>query len=677
MASTKPSISDGLRMTQNIHAFLRISILNFQINNNQHIHLSDVKTQIELKEKHRSLDDNIERPARVKFPMYSEKEQCIQFDAGILNKIKRQIVIRVHANNVIYTYESDLDVLKKLSDGHRHRFFFIPRAQAEMIIKYKDPSGRTVYNINSNQADSRYAERRQHVHRHFGHEFVPKIFKLPTYCSVCSKLLWGFTYQGFTCQRCDCVAHNECYNQYSCPCKGKKYPELKMDEPHHFEQQPFSLKPVFCHHCGSFIRPGHVQKCSYCAFTVHRRCASKVGNYCGCEEDVLAIYEKWRDTRNYQADNDYLYNEDLYTIYSNLDNTDQVGDAQSAIDRISKRYRPNITSGFDISHFRLIRSLGQGMNGSVYLVQYGRNYYAMKVLRKNLVLEGQDLAYVMLEKDILIQSQSNPFIIQLMYAFQNAERLFFIMEVAKGGNFYRLLIKQAPRPFRYERIVFHTGEVACALQFLHSKRIVYRDLKPENVLVFEDGHVKLGDFGLCKKDIDQYPKAVTFCGTQEYIAYEIYRHCEYDENVDWWSLGVFIFELFTFVTPFYDEDDFQIEENVLHKEVYYPETMPIEAKKIISGLLERDPKNRLGNKLSPHGLLSQQSFFESPYTLDDIENRRVPPPWTPSSLTSFDPSGDELRLSEFEQKDKVLLASIPEKTFAGFSYVSAKSVTRF
>jgi serine/threonine protein kinase len=108
----------------------------------------------------------------------------------------------------------------------------------------------------------------------------------------------------------------------------------------------------------------------------------------------------------------------------------------------------------------------------VYLVDYGRNYYAMKVLRKNIVLEGQDLAYVMLERDVLIQSQSNPFIIQLIYAFQNAERLFFLMEVAKGGNFYRLLIKQAPRPFRYERIVFHSGEIACALSFLHSKRIV-------------------------------------------------------------------------------------------------------------------------------------------------------------------------------------------------------------
>jgi serine/threonine protein kinase len=96
----------------------------------------------------------------------------------------------------------------------------------------------------------------------------------------------------------------------------------------------------------------------------------------------------------------------------------------------------------------------------------------MKVFRKNVVLEGQDLAYVMLERQVLIESQSNPFIIQLIYAFQNAERLFFLMEVARGGNFYRILLKQTPRPFRYERIVFHSGEIACALSFLHSKHIV-------------------------------------------------------------------------------------------------------------------------------------------------------------------------------------------------------------
>jgi serine/threonine protein kinase len=96
----------------------------------------------------------------------------------------------------------------------------------------------------------------------------------------------------------------------------------------------------------------------------------------------------------------------------------------------------------------------------------------MKVFRKHLVLEGQDLSYVMLERRIMILSQSNPFLVQLLYAFQNAERLFFLMEVAKGGNFYRILLKQAPRPFPYERIVFHSGEITCALEFLHSKYIV-------------------------------------------------------------------------------------------------------------------------------------------------------------------------------------------------------------
>lgn len=96
----------------------------------------------------------------------------------------------------------------------------------------------------------------------------------------------------------------------------------------------------------------------------------------------------------------------------------------------------------------------------------------MKVLRKNAVLEGNDLSYVMAERKIMAECRSNPFITQLIYAFQNAERMFFIMEAARGGNLYRLLIKQAPRPFPYERIIFHSGEIACALAFLHSKSIV-------------------------------------------------------------------------------------------------------------------------------------------------------------------------------------------------------------
>ena len=110
-------------------------------------------------------------------------------------------------------------------------------------------------------------------------------------------------------------------------------------------------------------------------------------------------------------------------------------------------------------------------------MQNGENYYAMKAFRKNIVLEGHDLSYVMLERKVLIESESNPFLVQLLYAFQDAERLFFLMEVARGGNFYRVLMKQAPHPFRYERIVFYSGEIACALAFLHSKFVVKSDLK--------------------------------------------------------------------------------------------------------------------------------------------------------------------------------------------------------
>ncbi|CAF0939028.1 unnamed protein product [Adineta ricciae] len=658
-------------MSQDPHPFLRMQILNFQVNNsNQFVKLADVQTQVELKEKNRTTRDNGEKPTKVKFPMYIEKERCIPFDAGLLHKIKRQIVVRIQYENIMYKFESDLDALKKIADGHRHRFTFTPPAQAEMIVKYKDASGQTVRETDIPEGKSRYAERRQQVYTHFGHEFVPKIFKLPTFCSVCSEFLWGFAYQGFQCQRCDCVVHRGCYSRYACPCRGKKYPDLKIDVAHHFDLQAFSLKPTFCDHCGSFIRPGHVHKCSHCTMIVHRRCIDKVGNYCGCEENVLALYDKWKETHENDSDDTYQYNGDLYNIYSSLNNIERANDTQQEIERVSKCYRHNVTSGFSVDQVRLIRSLGHGMNGAVYLVQYHRNYYAMKVLRKNVVLEGQDLGYVMLERQIMIQSQSNPFIIQLMYAFQNAERLFFFMEVARAGNFYRILLKQTPRPFAYERIVFHSGEIACALQFLHSKRIAYRDLKPENVLVFEDGHLKLGDFGLCKDNIDQAPRATTFCGTQEYIAYEIYKQFEYDENVDWWSLGIMIYEMFTFITPFYDEDEMQIEENVLLKDVYYPETMSKEAKQIISGLLDRDPKRRLGNPSSPLGLLKEQPFFTAPYTLENIENRRVAPPWKPASITSLESSGPVPRLSDLEQKDRVLLLSTPPNTFRGFSFVN-------
>lgn len=169
----------------------------------------------------------------------------------------------------------------------------------------------------------------------------------------------GFAYQGFQCQRCDCVVHRTCYNRYACPCNGKKYSEVNFSMinvfvfdvffflqlanagiAHHFEQQPFSLKPLFCDHCGSFIRPGHVHRCSCtidkkrifllivvvfvldCVLIVHRRCMAKVGNFCGCEDNLSALYEKWKESVRQRRKNAF----ECQSLKFNLKNRSEIWD---------------------------------------------------------------------------------------------------------------------------------------------------------------------------------------------------------------------------------------------------------------------------------------------------------------------------------------------------------------
>ncbi|CAF4627685.1 unnamed protein product [Rotaria sp. Silwood1] len=660
-------------MSQNSHPFLRIEIFKFQISQQkQTIDLSKVKTEVEIKEKGDSTQSS-----RIKKPIYNENHQCIRFDAGLLTNIQRKIFIQIFYNDISYKFQSNLKDFRKLTDGFRHQINFTPKAQADIIIEYKNPSIHKDSPLQINLHGQRYAERYQTVLKHVGHRFVAKIFKIPTFCSICGDILWGFAYKGFQCQRCDCVVHKNCFDRGIHPCTGQKYTDLEMMKAHHFQHEQFSWQTIFCDHDGSFIKPGHSYKCTQCSMVVHRRCRSKVGHYCGYQENgLLERYEIWKQNHKSDSDYNYQYNGDLCEIYSNLDKCDQSTHVKEVIERISKLHQSHTTSSFQINEIQILQTLGIGMSGSVYLTKHGESYYAMKTLRKNLVLEGQNLEYVKSERDILIQSRSNPFIVQLFYAFQNVERLFFLMEVARAGTLFNLLEYQAPKPFKQDQIVFHSGEIICGLMFLHSKHIVYRDLKPENVFIFEDGHVKLGDFGLAKENVDKNHKTKTMCGTAEYIAYEIYHRDSYDENVDWWSLGILIFELSTFKTPYYANNSTDITQNVLLNQINYPETMIKQNKQIISGLLERDPKQRLGNIISSHGLLKDQPFFQEPYTLDAIENRRVRPPWIPTSLLSFKPKTKVPQLSKLDQKDTLLLLSTPVDTFRNFSYISP-SVANF
>lgn len=173
--------------------------------------------------------------------------------------------------------------------------------------------------------------------------------------------------------------------------------------------------------------------------------------------------------------------------------------------------------------------------------------YAMKVLKKNAMLvDSKETGYAMMERLILEKIQ-HPFIVKMHYAFQTSEKLYFILDFAAGGELFHWISKEGI--FTEDVAVFYIAEVALGLHYLHNCNIIYRDLKPENVLLDSEGHVKLTDFGLSKIFAED-SKAQTFCGTLEYMAPEVFSKKPYDCNIDWWSLGIMLYDMLVGQPPF-------------------------------------------------------------------------------------------------------------------------------
>lgn len=191
------------------------------------------------------------------------------------------------------------------------------------------------------------------------------------------------------------------------------------------------------------------------------------------------------------VDHNYQYNADLIDVYSAIGRIKQEDVIEREIQRLSRCRTSKSTKNFHRNQYQIIKVLGRGMSASVgclssfvgrerrstlllqvYLVKDDRSYSAMKVLKKNLILEGQNLNYVRSEREILIECQENPFITQLLAIYQDQERIYFLMELARAGTLFDLLESQCPRAFKLEQIVFFSGQVICALNYLHSKSIV-------------------------------------------------------------------------------------------------------------------------------------------------------------------------------------------------------------
>ncbi|KAM9019151.1 ribosomal protein S6 kinase alpha-2 isoform 2-T2 [Ara ararauna] len=368
--------------------------------------------------------------------------------------------------------------------------------------------------------------------------------------------------------------------------------------------------------------------------------------------------------------------------------TEPVGE-DAAVDEDPVKEEEGIVKEIDISHhvkegfekadpsqFELLKVLGQGSYGKVFLVRKIKGsdagqLYAMKVLKKA-TLKVRDRVRSKMERDILAEV-NHPFIVKLHYAFQTEGKLYLILDFLRGGDLFTRLSKEVM--FTEEDVKFYLAELALALDHLHGLGIIYRDLKPENILLDEEGHIKITDFGLSKEAIDHDKRAYSFCGTIEYMAPEVVNRRGHTQSADWWSFGVLMFEMLTGSLPFQGKDRKETMALILKAKLGMPQFLSIEAQSLLRALFKRNPSNRLGAGFDGVEEIKRHPFF---VTIDwnKLYRKEIKPPFKPAvgrpeDTFHFDP--------EFTSRTPTDSPGVPPSAnahhlFRGFSFVASNLV---
>jgi len=264
-----------------------------------------------------------------------------------------------------------------------------------------------------------------------------------------------------------------------------------------------------------------------------------------------------------------------------------------------------------LDHFTLLSVIGKGSYAKVALVRKKdtKQVMALKILKKTLVDRKNQKAKLSNERQVMIDLK-HPFIIKLYYAFQSERKLFFAMEFCHGGELFNLLQKR--RVFNEAQARFYAAQILLALEYLHSKDIIYRDLKPENVLIDKDGYIRLCDFGLSKRGIKGSNKgATTICGTPEYLAPELLLRPTHGKAVDWWTFGAIIYEMLTGLPPFYTTDREELFDRIKFATLRFPPNLSANAKDLLERLFVKDPAKRFGSGPDGAEEIKNHPWFDS------------------------------------------------------------------
>ncbi|UJR23136.1 hypothetical protein I4U23_026155 [Adineta vaga] len=482
---------------------------------------------------------------------------------------------------------------------------------------------------------------------------------------------------------CTCVIHKRCKASVVTTCPGIRtcfeYREkrFKINVPHRFVAHTYRLF-TFCDHCGSLLWGAWNQgmQCRECKLNVHKRCTRNVANDCGLDKKKLATVLADLNISTPQKMTNVPSEADTSSASSTTSTTSNTTaktptppPSVSSDDSSSKREH-----NFTVDDFQFMKVLGKGSFGKVLLGEHKSTgeIFAIKVLNKDAIIQNDDVECTMTERRILALSTRHPFLTGLFCSFQTKERLFLIMEYVNGGDLMFQI--QRSRKFDEPRARFYASEVTLALMFLHRHGVIYRDLKLDNILLDAEGHCKIADFGMCKEGIFDGKLTSTFCGTPDYIAPEILQELDYSFSVDWWALGVLMYEMMAGQPPFEADDEDSLFESILRDEVLYPVWLSKEAVHILKSFMTKNPAKRLGCVAAQGGeeAIKRHAFFAGKLDWEALERRQVKPPFKPKVVNPRDTSNFDKDFTNmpvnFTPIEAVIVKAINQDEFKDFSY---------
>uniref|UniRef100_A0A3P8SZH8 protein kinase C n=1 Tax=Amphiprion percula TaxID=161767 RepID=A0A3P8SZH8_AMPPE len=334
---------------------------------------------------------------------------------------------------------------------------------------------------------------------------------------------------------------------------------------------------------------------------------------------------------------------------------------------------PQRDDGLQMEDFKCISVLGRGHFGKVLLAEYKKSgkLYAIKALKKGDIVTRDEVDSLMCEKKIfeVINGTRHPFLVNLYGCFQTADHVCFVMAYSPGGD---LMTHIHTSIFTEKQTQFYSSCVLLGLEFLHQNKIVYRDLKLDNLLMDADGFVRIADFGLCKEGMGHGDRTSTFCGTPEFLAPEVLIDNNYTRSVDWWGLGVLIYEMLVGESPFPGDDEEEVFDSIVNDDVRYPRFLSPESVSLIQKLLQKNPEMRLGAGEEDALEIKRHKFFQG-IDWDALLAKKLKPPFlpvirAPQDVSNFDEEFTRLKPVLTLPRTPCILTAEQQEIFADFDF---------